>query len=401
MFFLGKPLRGALWPLGGALLIAGAHAPSFVGAVTPASTQSPPQPPPAAKAANPHGLCCLRTKQAGMTAGCVVPPDAPCRRLIPKGCEIGPRARCAGADLSGLDLRFADLTGADLRGARLVGTDLENADLSGAQLEHAKLIGTDLADGRLWGTNLRGALIRSCDMESASLIFADLSAADVEGSDLESADLRGVQLNRARLRGSDLESANLLGAIARDADFRGANLGRARLTDGRFDGANLLGVNLAATRLERTSLVRANLQRAHLGLRLVEQEEEDDRRLTADPMHPCYPLGDCSKDARNKVSDDTGVGALLVDTNLTGADLTFADLNGVVMLRGSLKRANLKGAYTNRARWVDVQVNRTVCPDGRLHSGSCTGFHVPAAGPERDLALARVAWLQSLPWPWD
>jgi uncharacterized protein YjbI with pentapeptide repeats len=199
----------------------------------------------------------------------------------------------------------------------------------------------------------------------------------------------------------DLESADLTAANARGADFSGANLGRARLTDGRFDGANLMGTNLASARLERTTFVGANLRRAHLGLRLVEREEEDDRRLTADPMHPCYPLGDCSKDARNKVSDDTGVGALLVDTDLTGADLSNADLNGVVMLRGSLKRARLQGAHTKRARWVDVQVNRTICPDGRLHNGSCTGFHVPAAGPERDLAFARVAWLQSLPWPWD
>ena len=45
-----------------------------------------------------------------------------------RGAEIGPRARCAEADLSGLDLRFADLSEGDLHGARLVGTDLENAN---------------------------------------------------------------------------------------------------------------------------------------------------------------------------------------------------------------------------------------------------------------------------------
>ena len=26
---------------------------------------------------------------------------------------------------------------------------------------------------------------------------------------------------------------------------------------------------------------------------------------------------------------------------------------------------------------------------------------LPASGPEREKALARVTWLQSLPWPWD
>jgi len=409
MFFARKQRERTLWPLSGALLMACALAPFFAGAGISASAPAPAKPIPSAKAANPYGLCCLRTKEVSMTytairdSGCVVPPDAPCRRLIPKGCEIGPRARCAGADLSGLDLRFADLSEADLRGARLVGTDLENANLSGAQLERATLIGTDMADAHLWGTNLRGALILACDLESASLIFADLSGADVLGSDLESADLTGVNLGRASLRGSDLESADLTAANARGADFSGANLGRARLTDGRFDGANLMGTNLAAARLERTTFVGANLRRAHLGLRLVEAEEADDPRLTADPTHPCYPLGNCSKDAGGdeEVSDDTGVGALLVDTDLTGADLSNADLNGVVMLRGSLKMANLEGTYTKRALLVDVPVKGTVCPDGRMTNGRCAGLQIPAAGPERDQALARVTWLQSLPWPWD
>jgi Pentapeptide repeats (8 copies) len=126
-----------------------------------------------------RSLCCLRTEPPGGKAGCVVPPDAPCRQLLPKGCEIGPKARCAGADLSGLDLRFADLRGADLRGARLIGTDFENADLSGAQLERATLIGTDLPDARLLATNLRGALVRSCDLESSDLTGADLTGADM------------------------------------------------------------------------------------------------------------------------------------------------------------------------------------------------------------------------------
>jgi hypothetical protein len=165
-----------------------------------------------------RSLCCLRTEQVGVRTGCVVPPDAPCRRLLPKGCGIGPKAR------------------------------------------------------------------------------------------------------------SD----------ARSADFSGANLGRA-----------------------------------HLGVRLVEAEEEDDVRLKADPTHPCFPLASCAPEARNNVSDDTGVGA------------------------------RLQGATGQGARLVDVAVERTVCPDGVRRSGGCTGLLNLQAGPERERALQRVTWLQSLPFPWD
>jgi uncharacterized protein YjbI with pentapeptide repeats len=153
--------------------------------------------------------------------------------------------------------------------------------------------------------------------------------------------------------------------------------------------------------LDRASLVGADLGFAHLGVRLVEAEDEDDASLKADPAHPCFPLESCELDARDKVSDDTGVGALLLDTDLSGADLRRADLNGVVMLRGSLRRARLEGATVQGARLVDVAVESTVCPDGVRRTGGCTGLVNLPAGPERERALQRVTWLQSLPFPWD
>jgi uncharacterized protein YjbI with pentapeptide repeats len=348
-----------------------------------------------------RSLCCLRTEAPGKAVGCVVPPEAPCRRLLPKGCEIGPGARCAGADLSGLDLRYADLRRADLRGARLIGTDLENADLRGAQLMGAHLIGTDMANAQLAGASLQGALLRSCDLESADLRGANLNDADAEGNDLESSNLAGARLRRIRLRGADLESVDLARSDASGADFSGANLARARLTDARLDGANLHAASLTATRMERTSLVGADLSRAHLGIRLVEVEEEDDVRLRGDRQHPCFPLASCSAQATGQVSDDTGVGALLVDTDLSQANLQHADLNGVVMLRGSLRGARMQGAETLDTRWLDVAVQRTTCPNGRRYNGGCPGFVYPAAGAERERALQRVTWLESLPWPWN
>lgn len=324
------------------------------------------------------------------------------KTLAAKPCLIGPGARCVGADLSAQDLRRANLQGADLRRARLVGTVLEDANLSGARLDEAELIGADLEQANLRGASLRKAHCLSCDLEEAQLWGADLGAADLSGADMESAGLRFAKLQKTKLLGSDLESADLQGADATGADFTGANLGRARLSAANLNGARLQAVDLASARLDRTTFVKANLSKARLGIRVVRSGEEGGVDGMASP-NPCFPMPSCKPaDAFSEMTrDDTGVGALLVDTDLTGADLTNADLNGVVMLRGSLQMANLEGAYTKRARLVDVPVKRTVCPDGRITNGRCTGLQIPAAGPERQGALARVAWLQSLPWPWD
>lgn len=324
------------------------------------------------------------------------------KTLAAKPCLIGPGARCVGADLSAQDLRRANLQGADLRRARLVGTVLKDANLSGARLDEAELIGADLEQANLRGASLRKALCLSCDLEEAQLLGADLGGADMSGVDMENASLRFAKLQQTKLLGSDLESADLRGAIATGADFKGANLGRARLSDANLSQARLQAVDLTSARLDRASLAGSNLRKARLGVRVVSSGEEGSVYGIPSP-NPCFPMPSCKPaDASSKMtSDDIGVGALLVDTDLTGADLTNADLNGVVMLRGSLKMANLEGADTKRALLVDVPVKGTVCPDGRMTNGRCVGLQIPAAGPERDQALARVAWLQSLPWPWD
>jgi hypothetical protein len=134
---------------------------------------------------------------------------------------------------------------------------------------------------------------------------------------------------------------------------------------------------------------------------LVEAEQEDDLRLQGDPSHPCFPLTSCAVDRRNLVSDDIGVGALLVDTDLSGADLRGAYLNGAVMLRGSLNRAHLHGAHIAGTQLLDVPSERMVCPSGQRSSSGCPDLLQPAAGDQRLRAEARVSWLHSLPFPWD
>ncbi|MBM5816203.1 MAG: pentapeptide repeat-containing protein [Cyanobacteria bacterium K_Offshore_surface_m2_239] len=88
-----------------------------------------------------------------------------------------------------------------------------------------------------------------------------------------------------------------------------------------------------------------------------------------------------------------------IGTQLERANLRGADLNGVVMLRGSLRRARLEAAHTNSARWLGVGFQHTRCPDGSSRSIACPGFVVPRTATAEREALARVAWLRDLPWP--
>ncbi|HEV8462101.1 MAG TPA: pentapeptide repeat-containing protein [Gaiellaceae bacterium] len=113
------------------------------------------------------------------------------------------KAKAAGADLGGADLRGADLGGADLRGAYLGG-----AYLGGADLGDADLSGADLGDADLGGADLGGAYLRGADLGDAYLRGADLGDAYLGG-----AYLGGADLGDADLGGADQEALKARGAI--------------------------------------------------------------------------------------------------------------------------------------------------------------------------------------------
>jgi uncharacterized protein YjbI with pentapeptide repeats len=149
--------------------------------------------------------------------------------------------------------------------------------------------------------------------------------------------------------------------------------------------------------LDHTSLKDADLTRARLGQSIV---LEPGQAITPH-FGTCSPLPSCAAQQLEQVSDDTGVGALMQDTMLEGANLTGADLQGIVMLRGSLRRARLNQAQVAGARWLSVSFEGTLCPNGQRSSRPCPGFDVPKADPVQQLARQRLNWLQALPWPRD
>jgi hypothetical protein len=139
-----------------------------------------------------------------------------------RGCGLKHHAKCAGVDLSGVDLRGIALHHADLRGA-----NLERADLRGVNLRHANLRGARLRGAKLHHRPARAKGVRlgaSCspNCEGADLSHADLTNADLAGADLRYANLTGANLTGAELRSANVAYIILTSAVMTATDFTGA-----------------------------------------------------------------------------------------------------------------------------------------------------------------------------------
>ena len=92
-----------------------------------------------------------------------------------------------GADLSGVDFKWADLGLTKLSNVDLTGADLRWASLMDVNLKGANLTGADLRWTTLAGANLKGADLRGAIIDGTNLDEADLTGANVTGVNLHSA----------------------------------------------------------------------------------------------------------------------------------------------------------------------------------------------------------------------
>ena len=123
-----------------------------------------------------------------------------------------------GADLSGVDFKWAnlcltnlpnvDLTGADLRWTSLMDINLKGANLTGADLRWANMDGVDLSNA-----NLTGADLRRTTLAGANLSHTDLRGAIVDGTNLDEADLTGANVTGVDLNAAYLDDTKLDGII--------------------------------------------------------------------------------------------------------------------------------------------------------------------------------------------
>ncbi len=197
-----------------------------------------------------------------------------------------------------MDLSHSNLNKANLSGAHLAGINLQNSDLSGANLN------------------------------DANLQDADLTKVDLTGAKLARADLRG-----AKLIESTLDQSFLYGAKFHDADFSGASLKETKamwadFQDAKFNHANLQSANLNRTQLYGGDFYKANLHDVKLRFANLRSKSPD--------------LSTKSNQQQNIVPECNNPKTILVEAELTGADLWGAQFCSVFQLKRAKNWENAK-----------------------------------------------------------
>jgi uncharacterized protein YjbI with pentapeptide repeats len=181
----------------------------------------------------------------------------------------------------------------------------------------------------LAGHDLSFLDLSGLDFNAARLVAANLYGADLSWANLRNADLSRALLDRATIIGTDFAQANLSHAVMRlphsatspafDAAnaprFAGANLSHARLV-ARFDGADFRGADLTGAQL--------------------------------------HPYGDGTQNAaarRSSLLSCDFSAAVLVDADLSGSLLAFANFT-----KADLRGASLRGADLSRTNFFEAEL---------------------------------------------
>jgi len=194
-----------------------------------------------------------------------------------------------GAELQGVDLRYANATGtflvnaavheAELRGVNLVGADLRRAymvhsNFMGADLQGAILVGANLFQAHLCGANFERAIFSREYLKKPYPKAAYVGEAKMIGVNLQHADLRNTNLRGADLRGADLRWADLRGADLRSPAPREANPPPSDPRTGKPRPTDLRGADLRGANLHGAYISNAYLDGAYYGKGSINNEDD-------------------------------------------------------------------------------------------------------------------------------
>lgn len=244
------------------------------------------------------------------------------------------RADLNHANFSNTDLTKAQLTNANLRGANFRGADLQNANLKGANLDYviffqakinAKTI-ISLKSRHVWeivNNHSPDKNFAGYDLSNSNLFHADLSNADLRNAKLENVNFTNANLSNAYLYRADLTSANF-----QNADLKNAYFSHANLTNAYLGGASCCG----------TYFQDAELQFANFKTTKLSHKTMIDSKWYS-------------------VWEIVNRGA--VKKNLSGADLSNANLQGVNFEEANLTNANLSHAILRRSNLERANLTNT------------------------------------------
>ncbi len=270
------------------------------------------------------------------------------------------RQNLSGLDLSGLDFTNANLERTLCLKTRFNGCVLRGAVLSHAVCKEATFDNADLSGGDLTNCMLQKALLRGAELRDAHLAGVLLLETDCTGGNFANADLSRSVLQKAKLGEVSFAGAKVEHSLFTQAAFGANNFAETNFNQSVFKNCSLDNLNFSESMLQKASFVgccgekvvfsNANMENARFyhSCSLPDASFVKTRLLKASAMDSSL-LG-C--DFREALLDN----ALFQNCDLCKAvftcararyanfslcDLEKADLRGIDLLQGSLRKARL------------------------------------------------------------
>ncbi len=230
------------------------------------------------------------------------------------------------AFMGDLDLSELDLSEFNFKGAILTGANLSGCNLTNANFEEAVLSGADLS--------------RAC-LKNSNLENADFTGSKIQGTDFTKANLKNAIFDNCKMEKSRFDEAD-----ASDASFMEANLSFAG-----FNQSILKGADLSYSTLDSATFIKAKMAEASLEgtqAKGVVLDHADITELRASES------ADFSDSSFIQVS---GKESIWEEANLTGANFSFAKLEGANFTKATLDGSCLRASELKTARFLRASLN--------------------------------------------
>jgi uncharacterized protein YjbI with pentapeptide repeats len=290
----------------------------------------------------------------------------------------------SGVDLSGLDLRGADFTGAQCTKTKFAGSRLDGAVFARTICNEADFTEASLVETRMDSAILAKVKLVRADLSRAALTQCQFNQADLSEANLTGAKLKMISLDKAKFPKSSFPRVEadlcVFGGDASDADFRGGIFRkcifrRTKLDRADFSGAALNQTLLTESEGEGVVFQGANLDKGRMGnnCRLAGADFRNIRM-----KHGCFKDSDLSGAAFGgsvlhasilencdlQKTDFRRVSAR--QCRFTKSNFEGADLRGLNLMTGSLRKARLVQADLRGANLFAVDLYKSVMGETRL-----------------------------------
>lgn len=294
--------------------------------------------------------------------------------------------KCDGAVFNGVTWRHGSMAYAVLNDAKFNPSlhgkraDLSHTYMNGVRMDRAEFIEAILDHAVLSNAEGDKAVFRKASMKNSNLSFSQLPRAVFDGADLSGADLRSLQ-------GNDRDYAVNRFTKAKHARQHAASFKAARLHGADLLGANLIGADLSGAKLTalgpefphpaslyNTHLEFANLSRADLSGVLFEKIWLRNANLTGAILP--------GANFTTLESEEMIHGVNFSNATLTDANFEGMALRGVNFKKAALEGANFSKATLNRLAMQEARLQGAQLAGAKLHGTVLSGAKLQGANLE-------------------